>query len=74
MLDTQSLLFLILNRIYGRQYTSFSAQEKARHLKEKRNSHKSKVLWFTGLSGSGKSTIANATEAVLHQEACKHIF
>ena len=39
----------------------------ARHLKEKRNSHKSKVLWFTGLSGSGKSTIANATEAVLHQ-------
>ena len=39
----------------------------ARHLKEKRNRHKSKVLWFTGLSGSGKSTIANATEAVLHQ-------
>ena len=39
----------------------------ARHLKEKRNNHKSKVLWFTGLSGSGKSTIANATEAILHQ-------
>lgn len=39
----------------------------ARHLKEKRNSHKSKVLWFTGLSGSGKSTIANATEAILHE-------
>lgn len=27
---------------------------------EKRNRHKSFVLWFTGLSGSGKSTIANA--------------
>jgi adenylylsulfate kinase len=24
------------------------------------------VIWFTGLSGSGKSTIANATEKVLH--------
>ena len=37
-----------------------------RELKEKRNQHKSKVLWFTGLSGSGKSTIANATEKILH--------
>lgn len=25
------------------------------------------VLWFTGLSGSGKSTVANAVEAKLHQ-------
>ncbi len=39
----------------------------ARSLKEQRNSHKSKVLWFTGLSGSGKSTIANATESILHE-------
>jgi len=39
----------------------------ARSLKEQRNSHKSKVLWFTGLSGSGKSTVANATEAILHE-------
>ena len=37
-----------------------------REEKEKRNQHKSRVLWFTGLSGSGKSTIANATEKVLH--------
>ena len=35
--------------------------------KEKRNHHKSRVLWFTGLSGSGKSTIANAAERVLHK-------
>lgn len=28
--------------------------------------HKSKVLWFTGLPGSGKSTIANAVERELH--------
>ncbi|SVD96600.1 uncharacterized protein METZ01_LOCUS449454, partial [marine metagenome] len=38
----------------------------ARKLKEKRNHHRSRVLWFTGLSGSGKSTVANATEKVLH--------
>ena len=37
-----------------------------RELKEKRNNHKSRVLWFTGLSGSGKSTVANATEKALH--------
>ena len=37
-----------------------------RKLKEERNNHKSRVLWFTGLSGSGKSTVANATEKILH--------
>ena len=26
------------------------------------------MLWFTGLSGSGKSTIANAVEQALHQQ------
>ena len=30
------------------------------------NGHKGKVIWFTGLSGSGKSTIANALEVALH--------
>ena len=30
------------------------------------NGHKGKVVWFTGLSGSGKSTIANALEKQLH--------
>lgn len=30
------------------------------------NGHKSKVLWLTGISGSGKSTIANALEKELH--------
>lgn len=32
------------------------------------NGHKSKVIWFTGLSGSGKSTIANALEKRLHEQ------
>lgn len=29
------------------------------------NGHRSTVLWFTGLSGSGKSTVANALEQAL---------
>ena len=31
------------------------------------NSQKPCALWFTGLSGSGKSTIANILEQKLHQ-------
>jgi bifunctional enzyme CysN/CysC len=34
--------------------------------REKLNGHKGRVIWFTGLSGSGKSTIANALEVALH--------
>ncbi|MBI9080398.1 MAG: adenylyl-sulfate kinase [Pseudodesulfovibrio sp.] len=30
--------------------------------REERNGHKAKTLWFTGLSGSGKSSIAHAVE------------
>lgn len=30
------------------------------------NKQKSAIIWFTGLSGSGKSTIANALEHKLH--------
>ena len=44
----------------------FHEHRVARESKEKRNQHKSRVLWFTGLSGSGKSTVANATEKILH--------
>lgn len=35
--------------------------------RQRRNKHKSAVLWLTGLSGSGKSTIANAVDAKLFQ-------
>ena len=37
--------------------------------REHLNGHKGKVIWFTGLSGSGKSTIANALEKALHARA-----
>ncbi|MDF2857833.1 MAG: adenylyl-sulfate kinase, partial [Neobacillus sp.] len=32
------------------------------------NGHGSCVLWFTGLSGSGKSTIANAVSGELYRQ------
>lgn len=35
------------------------------------NGHKSCVLWFTGLSGSGKSTIANAVDQALYRQNFK---
>ena len=30
--------------------------------------HKSALLWFTGLSGAGKSTVANTVDHLLHQK------
>ena len=35
--------------------------------KAKTGGHKGAVLWFTGLSGSGKSSIANEVDVALHQ-------
>ncbi|MEM6998931.1 MAG: adenylyl-sulfate kinase [Pseudomonadota bacterium] len=35
--------------------------------REQMNQHKSVILWFTGLSGSGKSTMSHALEDVLHK-------
>ncbi len=35
------------------------------------NGHKSRVLWFTGLSGSGKSSIADALEQELHKRGIR---
>jgi bifunctional enzyme CysN/CysC len=37
-----------------------------RELRESMNGNKSKLLWFTGISGSGKSTIANEIEKHLY--------
>ena len=36
--------------------------------RERLNGHKGRVIWFTGLSGSGKSTIANVLEKELHAQ------
>lgn len=45
----------------------------SREQKQKLKGHKSCVLWYTGLSGSGKSTVANAVEAKLF-ELGKHTY
>jgi len=37
------------------------------------NGHKGCVLWLTGLSGSGKSTIANTLEEILFKKGCNTI-
>lgn len=38
-----------------------------RAAREQQHGHQGAVLWFTGLSGSGKSTVAGALEQALHQ-------
>lgn len=42
--------------------------EVCREDREKNNGHRAITLWFTGLSGSGKSTIAHAVEKRLFDE------
>ncbi len=42
--------------------------------REKLNGHRGCVLWFTGLSGSGKSTIANLVDHMLVEKKRAHTF
>ena len=42
-----------------------------RSRREQLNQHKSVILWFTGLSGAGKSTVAHAVEEALYQAGCR---
>jgi len=44
---------------------NYNISKKDRNLK---NNHSSFLIWFTGLSGSGKSTIANGLEVALHKK------
>ena len=41
-----------------------------RHDKQVQLRQRGLVVWLCGLSGSGKSTIANAAERVLHEQGC----
>ena len=45
----------------------------SRDMREKKNSHKGCVIWFTGLSGSGKSTVANTLDHMLHQTGLQSV-
>ncbi len=42
--------------------------------REQLNGHKAAVLWFTGLSGSGKSTIARTLERRLYERGCRTFY
>lgn len=42
-----------------------------RERREEQNLHKSFILWFTGLSGAGKSSLAHSVEEQLHQMGCR---
>jgi adenylylsulfate kinase len=42
----------------------------SREDREKAHDHKGAVIWFTGLSASGKSTIAHIVEKQLHKRGC----
>lgn len=44
-----------------------------RRRREERNGHRGMVLWFTGLPGAGKSTLAHAVEERLFLQGC-HTF
>ena len=45
----------------------------SREMREKKNAHKGCVIWFTGLSGSGKSTIANTLDHKLHHSGIQTV-
>mgnify|MGYP001816015065 FL=1 len=45
----------------------------SRDMREKHNGHKGCVIWFTGLSGSGKSTVANTLDHMLHQSGFQSV-
>ena len=42
-----------------------------RERREAQNGHRSVLLWFTGLSGSGKSSLAHHVEEKLHGMGCR---
>lgn len=50
---------------YFKQNVIAQKYEITRKKRENKNCYKSKVIWFTGLSGSGKSTISNMFEKIL---------
>jgi bifunctional enzyme CysN/CysC len=67
----------IVSKQPERQKSSNVVWEEAvinRQMREERNGHKAGVLWFTGLSGSGKSTVARQLERRLFAMGVKTFF
>ena len=51
-------------------HITWHEQQVTRADRERLRGHAGCVVWFTGLSGSGKSTIANALDQLLTQQGC----
>ena len=62
------MIHFALRRATNVHKQSLSVDRSARELL---NGHGSKIFWFTGLSGSGKSTIANAFAQDLHDQGIR---
>jgi bifunctional enzyme CysN/CysC len=59
-----------LQRARNLSYQSFDV---TREVRARLKGHKPQIIWFTGLSGSGKSAIANLLEKRLTSEGC-HVY
>jgi bifunctional enzyme CysN/CysC len=62
------MLRLALRRSSNVQWQSVEVTKQAR---ARLAGHRPCVVWFTGLSGAGKSTVANLLERRLHAEGCR---
>ncbi len=62
------LLHFALRRSHNIHWQAVKVDKEAR---AGQNSHRAGVLWFTGLSGAGKSTIADIVESKLHTEGVR---
>ncbi len=74
----------VLEEYYEREKREKKKKIKSRHLtwhdtgiskqdRERRNKHKGVLIWLTGLSGSGKSTIATELQAFLFEKGVQFI-
>lgn len=50
---------------------TWQASSLTRQDREENNGHRARTLWFTGLSGAGKSSIAFALERFLHEQGVR---
>src|SRR5439155_3833439 len=49
-------------------HVTWHSHSVSREERERKHGHKGCVVWFTGLSGCGKSTIANLVDHKLHEQ------
>jgi sulfate adenylyltransferase len=58
-------------QIVNRENVSWSESSISKHERAKRNGHRGMIIWLTGLSGSGKSTIASRLQYDLFKLGCQ---